>query len=118
GGAKVSDKITVIERLVGVADRLVVGGAMANTFLKYKGYNVGASKVETGQNKVLDAIYTAAHHKSDGHADDFIMLPADVAVAKSISDKAERRNAKLDGVAKDEKILDIGAEAIENVIQA
>ena len=41
GGAKISDKITVIERLVGVADRIVIGGAMANTFLKYKGYHVG-----------------------------------------------------------------------------
>ncbi len=118
GGAKVSDKITVIERFVGVADRIVIGGAMANTFLKYKGYHVGASMVEDGQEPVLDGIYSAAHEKSDGHADDFIMLPADVAVAKDISENETRRNVKLGDVAADDKILDIGDQAIENMVEA
>ena len=118
GGAKVSDKITVIERFVSLADRIVIGGAMANTFLKYKGYHVGASKVEEGQETVLDGIYSAAHDKSDGHADDFIMLPADVAVGKEISEAAERRNVKLGEVASDDIILDIGNEAIENMVDA
>lgn len=118
GGAKVSDKITVIERLVGVADQIVIGGAMANTFLKYKGYHVGASMVENGQESVLDGIYSAAHEKSKGHADDFIMLPADVAVAKDISEEAVRRNVGLGEVAADDKILDIGERAIENMVNA
>ena len=118
GGAEVSDKITVIERFVSLADRIVIGGAMANTFLKYKGYHVGASKVEEGQETVLDGIYSAAHDKSDGHADDFIMLPADVAVGKEISEAAERRNVKLGEVASDDIILDIGNEAIENMVDA
>jgi len=118
GGAKVSDKITVIERLVDVADRIVIGGAMANTFLKYKGYTVGASMVEDGQEAVLDSIYAAAHKKSNGHADDFIMLPADVAVAKEISEDAPRRNVALGDVASDDKILDIGEKAIENMVAA
>jgi len=118
GGAKVSDKITVIERFVGVADRLIIGGAMANTFLKYKGYHVGASKVEEGQEPVLDGIYSAAHEKSDGHADEFIMLPADLAVAKEISDTAVRHTVKLGGVAEDDIILDAGDEAIENIVNA
>lgn len=118
GGAKVSDKITVIERLVDVADRIIIGGAMANTFLKYKGYHVGASKVEEGQEAVLDGIYTAAHDKSGGHADHFIMLPADVAVAKDISETADRKNVGIGDVAADDKILDIGEKAIENVVEA
>lgn len=118
GGAKVSDKITVIERFVDVADRIIIGGAMANTFLKYKGYDVGASKVEDGQEQVLDGIYSAAHHKSDGHADDFIMLPSDLAVATEISDKAARRNVKLGEVANDDIILDIGDQAIESMVEA
>ena len=118
GGAKISDKITVIERLVGVADRIVIGGAMANTFLKYKGYHVGASKVEDGQESVLDGIYSAAHDKSEGHADDFIMLPADLAVAKEVSEAASRRNIGLGEVAEDDIILDIGDQAIENMINA
>ncbi|OJU87458.1 phosphoglycerate kinase [Candidatus Saccharibacteria bacterium 49-20] len=118
GGAKISDKITVIERLVGVADRIVIGGAMANTFLKYKGYHVGASKVEDGKESVLDGIYSAAHDKSEGHADDFIMLPADLAVAKEVSEAASRRNIGLGEVAEDDIILDIGDQAIENMVNA
>lgn len=118
GGAKISDKITVIERFVDIADRIVIGGAMANTFLKYKGYHIGASKVEEGQEPVLDGIYSAAHHKSDGHADDFIMLPADLAVAEEISETAARRNVKLGKVGEKDIILDIGNEAIEAVAEA
>ena len=121
GGAKISDKITVIERFVGGADKIIIGGAMANTFFKYKGYDVGASKVEDGQEKVLDDIYLAAHEKSKGHSDDFIMLPADVAVAKEISESAERRTVKLGdkgGMATDDIILDIGDTAIEDVVEA
>lgn len=118
GGAKVSDKITVIERLVDVADRIIIGGAMANTFLKYKGYHVGASKVEAGQESVLDGIYHAAHVKSHGHADDFIMLPADLAVSKEISEGSTRQNTSLGAVTNDDIILDVGNAAIENIVKA
>lgn len=115
GGAKVSDKIGVIERFVEKADRIIIGGAMANTFLKYKGYAVGASKVEAGQRAVLDALYIAAHEKSQGKADDFIMLPSDVAVATSISDTAERKNVAIDAVGDKSIILDVGDAAIEAI---
>lgn len=117
GGAKVSDKITVIERFVGIADRIVIGGAMANTFLKYKGYGVGASVVEDGQSQVLDGIYTAAHKKAPNHADDFLMLPSDVAVADSISPKAKRRTVSLGEVADSDIILDVGDSAIESMAE-
>lgn len=113
GGAKVSDKITVIEKLVKVADRIIIGGAMANTFLQYKGYNVGASKVEDGQKPVLDKIYAAAHDKSNGHADDFIMLPSDLAVAEGAPETATRRNAALNDVHEKDVAMDIGNAAIE-----
>lgn len=113
GGAKVSDKITVIERLVKVADRIIIGGAMANTFLQYKGYSVGASKVEDGQVPVLDSIYAAAHDKSNGHADDFIMLPTDLAVAEVATETATRRNATIDDVHEKEIAMDIGDATIE-----
>ncbi len=117
GGAKVSDKITVIERFVGIADRIVIGGAMANTFLKYKRYGVGASKVEDGQEAVLDGIYSAAHEKVPNHADDFLMLPADVAVASEISETATRRNVALDSVGENDIILDVGDTAIESIAE-
>ena len=118
GGAKVSDKITVIERLVEVADRIIIGGAMANTFLKYKGFRVGASKVEEGQEAVLDGIYSAAHDKSHGHANDFITLPSDIAVADEISETAVRRNVPIGEVADSDIILDIGDQSIETVAGA
>lgn len=113
GGAKVSDKITIIERFVSIADRIVIGGAMANTFLQYKGYPVGASKVEGGQKEVLDAIYAAAHKKAPNKADHFIMLPGDVAVGAELSEAATRRNVELEAVGGNDIILDIGDRAIE-----
>ena len=116
GGAKVSDKITVIERLVGIADKIVIGGAMANTFLKYKGHDMGASMVEEGQEAVLDGIYRAAHEKVTTSVEDFIVLPTDVAVAHEISEDAQRRNVQLGNVAADDRALDIGDASIERVV--
>lgn len=117
GGAKVSDKITVIERLVGIADRIIIGGAMANTFLKYKGYTVGASKVEEGQEQVLEGIYKAADEKNPGHADEFIVLPKDAAVSTAIDESQQRRVVSLDKVGKNDIILDIGDASIDAMIQ-
>lgn len=117
GGAKVSDKITVIERFVHIADKIIIGGAMANTFLKYKGHDMGASKIEDDQEKVLDGIYSAAHEKLDTSIEDFIILPKDVAVAHDATEDAKRRNVKLGDVAKGDKALDIGDAAIEQVVE-
>ena len=113
GGAKVSDKITVIERFVDIADRIIIGGAMANTFLQHKGYAVGSSKVEDGQSKVIDAIYSAAHKKAPNNADHFIMLPGDVAVGSELSENSKRRNVEINAVEANDIILDIGDRAIE-----
>jgi len=117
GGAKVSDKITVIERLVGVADKIIIGGAMSNTFLKYKGHHMGSSKVEDGQEKVLDNIYLAAHKKLDTSIDDFIILPEDVAVTTSISEIAKRKNVKLGNLDPKAIAADIGDASIERMIE-
>lgn len=117
GGAKVSDKITVIERLVDIADKIVIGGAMSNTFLKYKGHHMGSSKVEDGQEKVLDSIYLAAHDKLDSSIDDFIILPTDVAIASKISDTATRENVKLGNLHPKDIALDIGDTSIERMVK-
>ena len=117
GGAKVSDKITVIERLVEVADKIIIGGAMANTFLRYKGHDMGASKLEAGQEHVLDGIYQAAHRKLETSVDDFIILPTDVAVASEVSETATRKNVKLGSLAECDMALDIGDETIDRMIQ-
>lgn len=115
GGAKVSDKITVIERFVSIADKIIIGGAMANTFLKYKGYHVGASKVEEGQEHILDNVYLAAHDALEGHIDEFIILPTDVAVAPAVVETAHRKNKRLADITQSDIILDIGDESIERV---
>lgn len=117
GGAKVSDKIPVIEKFVAVADKIIIGGAMANTFLAYKGVNVGASKVEDGQHEVLDRIYHAAHEKIGDDVDNFIILPVDVAVAKQISPESTRKSVGLDAIEGDDIALDIGDRSIERVVQ-
>lgn len=113
GGAKVSDKIQVVERFVAFADKVLVGGAMANTFLEYKGYSMGKSKVESDQKATLDHIYDAAHKKAGDAVDDFLLLPTDVAIATSV-DKDQMRSLKgVSDVAEDELALDIGNETIE-----
>lgn len=117
GGAKVSDKITVIERLVHIADKIVIGGAMANTFLQYKGHDMGGSMIEKDQAPVLDGIYQAAHDKLDTSIDDFIILPTDVAVAADIDENAKRRNVKLGNLDAKDKALDIGDTSIERVAE-
>ena len=117
GGAKISDKITVIERFVGIADKIIIGGAMSNTFLKYKGHHMGSSKVEDGQEKVLDSIYLAAHKKLDTSIDDFIILPDDVAVATEISETAVRKNVKLGNLDAKDIALDIGDASIDRMVE-
>ncbi len=117
GGAKVSDKITVIEHFVHIADKIIIGGAMANTFLQYKGHHMGSSIVEKGQEKVLDGIYSAAHEKLDTTIEDFIILPSDVAVSTEISEDAQRRNVKLGDLDPADIALDIGDDAIERVAE-
>ena len=114
GGAKVSDKIKVIEAFVHVADKILIGGAMANTFLAYKGYAIGKSKAELDQQATLDAIYTAARTKvGDEAVDEFIKLPVDVAVTNEISSTAARRNTKVDNIGADDIAVDIGDLSIE-----
>jgi len=116
GGAKVSDKIPIIERFVDKADKLIIGGAIANTFLAHNGVNVGASKVEVDQYQVIDQIYAAARQKVGGNVDDFIILPSDFAVAKQVSADAERKVIGLDSVQPDDLALDIGDKSIVKMI--
>jgi phosphoglycerate kinase len=115
GGAKISDKIKVVEHFVEMADQIIIGGAMANTFLKFKGYPIGKSKSEDGLDDVMKRIYEVAEKKlgDSRSVDDFILLPVDVAVAHSIEDDSERRATVAVGdVAEDEYILDVGSESV------
>jgi phosphoglycerate kinase len=108
GGAKVSDKIKLIQAFIAVSDRIFIGGAMANTFLVYKGYSVGKSKHEPNMKATLDAIYATARDKVGENVDDFLVLPSDVAVGKSLEKTEPRRTVSVDNVAADDFIIDIG----------
>lgn len=116
GGAKISDKIPVIEKFIQLADTIIIGGAMANTFLSYRGYAIGASKTEEGCDEVLKRIYEAAAKKTDA-IDNFLVLPRDVAVAKTISLQAKRVNKAVNEVAEKDIILDVGYESIEATVK-
>lgn len=117
GGAKVSDKIPLIKRFVEVADKIIIGGAMANTFLAYKGHDVGKSKVETDQAATLDTIYEAARQKVGADkVDKFIILPVDVAVATEISPDQPRRTVAASDIGKDDIALDIGEASIDAMV--
>ncbi|OTA40531.1 MAG: phosphoglycerate kinase, partial [Symbiobacterium thermophilum] len=83
GGAKVSDKILVIENLLTKVDRLIIGGGMANTFLRAKGYATGKSLVEE------DRVDTARELLAKGG--DKILLPTDLVVASEFRADAEQR---------------------------
>jgi phosphoglycerate kinase len=115
GGAKISDKIKVIESFVAKADQIIIGGAMANTFLRYKGLPVGESLFETDADEVIKKIYEAASEKlgTDKSVDEFILLPTDVAVAGSIDKNERRAIISVNDVQPHDHILDIGTNSIE-----
>ena len=108
GGSKVSDKISVIENLLSRVDFLIIGGGMANTFLKAKGYSVGKSLVENDNLEVAKELLAQAEEKGVK-----ILLPEDVVVADDI-EKGERAEVvKVNSIPDDKMALDIGPESIE-----
>lgn len=114
GGAKISDKIKVVERFVKIADKVFIGGAMANTFLRYRGYNIGKSLTEDGVEDVLRSIYEVAEQKvGKDKVDDFIILPIDVAVGIATEAGARRMEVSREQVGSNELILDIGQKTME-----
>lgn len=102
GGAKVSDKIGVLDNLSRVASSILIGGAMANTFLKAKGYDVGKSKVEEDKLGVAKAFLKSAEASKVE-----VLLPSDVVVAPG-PDAAAGRAMPIEAIPSSEMALDIG----------
>lgn len=100
GGSKVSTKLEVLNALSGKCDQLIVGGGIANTFIAAAGYNVGKSLYEADLIPVAKGMMAKAS----------IPIPVDVVVAKEFSESAEAVVKKVNEVADDEMILDIGPE--------
>lgn len=105
GGAKVSDKIKVIENLLTKADKVIIGGGMAYTFLKAQGKEVGQSLLE------LDKVDLAKRLLEE--AGDKIVLPVDVIVADDFSNDANTQTVSVDDIPADWEGLDCGPKSIE-----
>ena len=107
GGAKVSTKIALLENLVAKVEVLVIGGAMANTFLAAEGIAVGKSLYESDH---LETARRIVHAANESVA--VILLPTDVVVAKEFKAGAAHRTVPVNGIGADEMVLDVGPDSI------
>ncbi|MEA4853772.1 MAG: phosphoglycerate kinase [Christensenella sp.] len=103
GGAKVSDKIGVIENLLGKVDCLIIGGGMANTFVKAQGYEMGKSLVDDERLGLAVDLMEKATRKGIK-----IMLPSDFVVAKELKEGVDTQIVPVDNIPADSMALDIG----------
>jgi phosphoglycerate kinase len=108
GGAKVSDKIAVLERLIGMVDTLLIGGGMANTFLKAEGYQIGDSLFEESKIDVAKDLIAKARQKGLT-----FLLPSDVVIADHFAADAHYKVVAQNEVPEGWRIMDIGPKAIE-----
>jgi len=106
GGAKVSDKLAVIERLLSLADRILIGGGMAYTFLKAQGHEVGGSLLEADQVEVVQGYLDEAAKREVE-----IVLPVDVVAADGFSPDADSVVVAASAIPADRQGLDIGPES-------
>ncbi len=109
GGAKVSDKINMLENILGKIDCLLIGGGMAATFLRAKSYQVGSSLVE--EDKLDFAVKLMEGISQQGVR---LLLPVDVVVADEISGKAEVRTVSIENIPSHLRIVDIGPQTIKS----
>ena len=108
GGAKVSDKITLINNLMNKVDILPIGGGMAATFLSAQNYGVGLSSVETDKKDLANQIIASAKTSNVS-----LLLPLDVIVADAINDQARFSIAPISMIPANKYIVDIGPQTIE-----
>src|SRR5437660_1598383 len=113
GGAKVSDKIMVLERLISMADKLLIGGGMANTFLKAQGYEIGDSLFEEGKVDTARDLMTKARQRELE-----LLLPIDVVVAERFEAEANTKVVASNQVEPGWRIMDIGPQTIAAFRQA
>jgi len=115
GGAKVSDKIAVIENLLNIADNILIGGGMMYTFLKAEGFNTGSSLLEEDKVELAKKLIEKAKEKNVK-----LILPVDTVVAREFKNDTEFFTADADKIPNDYMGLDIGEKTIEifnNVIK-
>lgn len=108
GGAKISTKITVINKLLKIVDYLLIGGALANTVLKAAGKDIGKSLIEEKMLKKVEKLAKSGNKK--------LKIPIDAIVAKRGDNEAYSKIAKIGEIEKNYAIYDIGPETIEEYI--
>jgi phosphoglycerate kinase len=108
GGSKVSDKLGVIDNLLGKVDRLLIGGGMCFTFLKAQGHEVGGSLLEADQ---VDTVRGLLDQAAEGGVE--IALPVDVVVAADVTEDAKTSVVPADAIPADQKGLDIGPRTVD-----
>lgn len=108
GGAKVGDKIQLIENLLKKVDTLLIGGGMAYTFLKAKGYEIGTSLLDEESIDLADKLMKDAEAKGVK-----MVIPVDVVCAAEFANDAERKTVGVEEIPKDMMGMDIGPKTVE-----
>jgi len=106
GGAKISDKIKLIDNLLEKADTLLVGGGMANTFLKAQGHEIGKSLSEDDALAEAKTLLDTAGER--------LVLPVDVVISDSLDGDADASNVPVSAIPDDKMVLDIGLVTIQH----
>jgi phosphoglycerate kinase len=108
GGAKVSDKVGMIKNIIGRVDYILIGGGMAATFLKAKSYEVGLSLIDDQLDTAARLMKKAANNGVQ------IILPRDIIIARTVSNRARVSNVSIENIPPDKRIVDIGAMTISS----
>ena len=106
GGSKVSTKVKVLLNLIQNTNNLIIVGAMANNFLKFKGFNVGLSLLEKGKEKTIEDIYTSA-----GKNNCNIIIPLDCIVSNNLNGSPKLKS--INEITSEDMVLDIGKKTVD-----
>ena len=105
GGAKISDKILVVETLLSKCDKLIIGGGMANTFLAAQGLNMQDSLVEEASKEIAKTILTKSS--------DSIVLPVDAVIADKFAEDAKSQVVDVNKIPSGWRMMDVGPKTLE-----
>jgi len=106
GGSKVSTKINVLLNLIQNVNNLIIVGAMANNFLKFKGFNVGLSLLEKGAEKIINDIYAVAEKNNCN-----IIIPVDCIVSNNLNGSPKHKS--INEIISEDMVLDIGKKTVD-----
>ena len=106
GGSKVSTKVKVLLNLIQNTNNLIIVGAMANNFLKFKGFNVGSSLLEKDTEKTIEDIYTSA-----GKNNCNIIIPLDCIVSNNLNGSPKLKS--INEITSEDMVLDIGKKTVD-----